>query len=207
MGASTLGVVLFPGVEELDFAGPWELFGLWREYGEGPRCLTIGADADPVQARHGLRVVPDVDRDAAPSLTYLLVPGGPGAERAAHNAAVTRFVARRAKEATAVLSVCTGVRVLHAAGLLNGRRVTTHHTALDDVRDWNGVTAVDDERYVRDGSLWTAAGISAGLDMALAFIAAEAGSAVAARVQREAEYFPDGRRYGEEPGGSALSTG
>jgi transcriptional regulator GlxA family with amidase domain len=71
--------------------------------------------------------------------------------------------------------------------------VTTHHTALDDVRGWPGVTAAE-ERYVRDGALWTAAGISAGLDMALAFIAAEAGPDVAARVRQEAEYYPEDRR-------------
>jgi transcriptional regulator GlxA family with amidase domain len=197
MADSTLGVLLFPSVEELDFVGPWELFGLWHEYGGGPRCLTIGPGTDALRARHGLQVVPDVKMEAAPSLTYLLVPGGPGAERAAHNEAVTRYVARQAQTASTVLSVCTGVRVLHTAGLLDGRRVTTHHTALEDVRGWTGVTAVDDERYVRDGSLWTAAGISAGLDMALAFIAAEAGAVTAARVQQEAEYFPVGRRYGD----------
>lgn len=205
MAASTLGVLLFPGVEELDFAGPWELFGLWHEYGEGPRCLTIGTDASPIRARHGLHVVPDVGMDAASSLTYLLVPGGPGAEPAARDAAVRRYVARQAESATAVLSVCTGVRVLHAAELLDGRRVTTHHSALAAVRGWDDVTAVE-ERFVRDGSLWTAAGISAGLDMALAFIAAEAGQAVAARVQREAEYVPDGRRYGDGTDGIASSA-
>ncbi len=197
MAESTLGVLLFPGVEELDFAGPWELFGLWRKHGTGPRCVTIGTDADGVRARHGLRVVPDVGMSAAPSLTYLLVPGGPGAERAARDTAVRRFVARQAESVAAVLSVCTGVRVLHAAGLLDERRVTTHHTALDDVRGWSDVTAVE-ERYVRDGALWTAAGISAGLDMALAFIAAEAGTKTAARVRRAAEYFPDG--YGDGDG-------
>lgn len=193
---STLGILLFPGVEELDFAGPWELFGLWRDYGDGPRGLTIGTESGPLPARHGLQVVPDVEMDEAPPLTHLLVPGGPGAKPIARDAAVTRYVAQQARSATAVLSVCTGVRVLHAAGLLDGRRVTTHHTALDDVRTWDGVTAVDDERYVRDGTVWTAAGISAGLDMALAFIAAEAGKKMAARVQREAEYFPEERRYG-----------
>lgn len=188
---STLGVLVFPGVEELDFAGPWELFGLWHEFGVGPRILTVGTRKEPLRARHGLQVVPDVGMDAAPPLTHLLVPGGPGAEPAAGDAIVTSYVAEQARSATAVLSVCTGVRVLHGAGLLDGRRVTTHHTALDDVRTWDGVTAVADERYVRDGSVWTAAGISAGLDMALAFIAAEAGEGMAARVQREAEYFPD----------------
>ena len=206
MAKPTLGVLVFPEVEELDFAGPWELFGLWREYEDGPRCLTIGTRDAPLRARHGLRIVPDVGMDTAPPLTYLLVPGGPGAERVARDPAVTQYVARQAEAASVVLSVCTGVRVLHAAGLLDGRRVTTHHTALDDVRDWDGVTAVDDERYVRDGSLWTAAGISAGLDAALAVIAAEAGAAIAARVQRAAEYFPEGRRYGDEPGGGGFDT-
>jgi transcriptional regulator GlxA family with amidase domain len=142
--------------------------------------------------------------DSAPSFTYFLVPGGPGAADVATDAAVVDFVAAQAERATATLSVCTGVRVLHAAGLLDGRRVTTHHTALDDVRNWPGVAAVE-ERYVRDGALWTAAGISAGLDMALAFIAAEAGDDAAAHVQREAEYIhaapqegrgADGRKSG-----------
>ncbi len=198
MATPTLGILVFPGVEELDFAGPWELFGLWREYGDGPRCLTIGPGTDPIRARHGLQVVPDVEREAAPSLTYLLVPGGPGAERAAHDEAVTQYVAQQAETATAVLSVCTGVRILHAAGLLNGRRVTTHHSALEDVRGWAEVTAVGDQRYVRDGSVWTAAGVSAGLDLALAFIAAEAGEKMASRVQREAEYPPRRQQQGTD---------
>ena len=190
MDESTLGVLVFPGVEELDFVGPWELFGLWREFGEGPRCLTVGGEREPIRARHGLHIIPDVTLTEAPSLTYLLVPGGPGVHTAVQESDLPSFVAQQAQTATAVLSVCTGVRLLHAAGLLDGRCVTTHHSALDDVGDWTGVTAVTDERYVRDGSLWTAAGISAGLDLALAFIAAEAGDAVAGRVQEEAEYGP-----------------
>ena len=199
MTESMLGVLVFPEVEELDFVGPWELFGLWHAYGGGPRCRTIGTEPGPIRARHGLRVVPDVEMAAAPSLTYLLVPGGAGAEAAAQDAAVTRYVARQAEAGATLLSVCTGVRVLHAAGLLDGRRVTTHHTALDDVRGWEGVTAVENKRYVRDGAVWTAAGIAAGLDLAMAVIAAEGGEAVAARVRHEAEYTPVERRYGDEP--------
>ena len=192
----TFGILLFPEVEELDFVGPWELFGLWRAHGDGPRCITIGPNREPVRARHGLRVCPDVSMKEAPSLSYLLVPGGPGAGPAAQDAHTQQFIAHQAEAVDALLSVCTGVRLLHAAGLLAGRSVTTHHTALDDVRDWDGVTAVDDKRYVRDGTLWTAAGISAGLDMALAFIAAEAGPDVAKRVQRAAEYRPGGSHQG-----------
>lgn len=204
MATPTVGVLVFPNVEELDFVGPWELFGLWHEYGGGPRGLTIGTEDEPIRARHGLQITPDVRIAEAPPLTYLLVPGGPGAKRIARNEAATGYVGQQAETATAVLSVCTGVRVLQAAGLLDGRRVTTHHTALDDVRNWAGVTAVDDERYVRDGTLWTAAGISAGLDMALAFIAAEAGAETAARVQQEAEYFPETGRYGDGTGVAPL---
>lgn len=194
MAESTLGILVFPGVEELDFVGPWELFGLWHEYANGPRCRSVGAGEGVVRARHGLRVVPDLGLAEAPPLEYLLVPGGPGAKRVAHDSTVPRYVARQAETAHAVLSVCTGVRVLHAAGLLDGRHGTTHHSLLEEMRDWGGVTAVE-QRYVQDGGLWTAAGVSAGLDMALAFIAEEAGEAVAARVQDEAEYFPEGRRY------------
>lgn len=191
MAETTLGILLFPGVEELDVAGPWELFGLWRTHGDGPRSVTVGTEAGPLRARHGLQVVPDVTIESSPALTYLLVPGGPGAGTAAQDPAVQQYVAQQAEGAAAVLSVCTGVRILHAAGLLDGRRVTTHHTALADVRRWPGVTAVE-QRYVRDGALWTAAGVSAGLDLALAFIAAAGGDAVAARVRREAEYGAEG---------------
>lgn len=196
MAERTLGALLFPAVEELDLVGPWELFGFWHEKRDGPRCLTVGTEAGPIQARHGLRIEPDVLMADAPSLTYLLVPGGPGTRVAAQTPAIQRFVARQAANADAVLSVCTGIRLLRAADLLRGRRVTTHHAALDEVRGWPEVT-VAEERYVQDGSLWTAAGVSAGLDMALAFIAAEAGGDAAARVQRAAEYFPEGRRYDE----------
>lgn len=202
----TLGILLFPEVEELDFAGPWELFGLWRAHGDGPRCITIGPDEEPVRARHGLRVCPDVSMEEAPSLSYLLVPGGPGAGSAAQDLQTQQFIANQAENADALLSVCTGVRLLHAAGLLAGRSVTTHHTALDDVRGWDDVTAVDDKRYVRDGALWTAAGISAGLDMALAFVAAEAGPGVAKRVQRDAEYRPVGHPHGEGGGGTDANA-
>lgn len=187
MADQTLGILLFPGVEELDVTGPWELFGLWHEYGDGPRCIGVGTEDKPIRARHGLRVVPDVTCSEAPAFTHFLVPGGPAARTVAQDRAVQRFVARQAARATTILSVCTGIRILHAAGLLEGRRVTTHHSALDDVRGWEGVTAVED-RYVHDGALWTAAGISAGLDMALAFIEDQAGPQIANRVRREAEY-------------------
>jgi transcriptional regulator GlxA family with amidase domain len=143
-----------------------------------------------VRCRRGLRIVPDVPFDAAPALDYVLVPGGEGSKAAAQDPRVLGVLRRAAPTARAVASVCTGVRVLRAAGLLEGRRVTTHASARDEVRGWPEVTGVA-ARVVRDGRVWTSAGVSAGMDLALALIAAEAGPDAAAAVQRYAEYVSE----------------
>jgi len=94
-----------------------------------------------------------------------------------------------------VLSVCTGSFVLHAAGLLAGRRVTTHWASLDRLRALGDVNVVE-ERFVRDGKIWSSAGVSAGIDLTLAFIADVAGEEAAAKVQFASEYYPSDKRYG-----------
>jgi transcriptional regulator GlxA family with amidase domain len=94
-----------------------------------------------------------------------------------------------------VLSVCTGSFVLHAAGLLEGKRATTHWASLARLRALGNVTVVE-ERYVHDGNVWSAAGVSAGIDLMLAFIASVAGVESAGKVQFAAEYYPSGIRYG-----------
>ncbi len=116
---------------------------------------------------------------------------------------------RQASGAKVVLSVCTGAFVLHRAGLLAGRRATTHWGSLDRLRALGDVTVVE-ERYVRDGNVWSAAGVSAGIDMSLAFIAHEAGETTAGKVQLAAEYYPSSGRYGEahlHPKAPAYLTG
>jgi transcriptional regulator GlxA family with amidase domain len=105
------------------------------------------------------------------------------------------FVGAQGRACTAVMSVCTGAFVLHAAGLLSGRKATTHWASLDRLRALGDVEVVE-ERFVRDGRIWTSAGVSAGIDMTLAFIAAEAGEETAGRVQLAAEYYPSVSRYG-----------
>jgi transcriptional regulator GlxA family with amidase domain len=185
-----VGCLAFPDVEELDLVGPWELFGLWHAKAGGPRCVMLAETASPVRGRHGLRLVPDATFDEAPSLSALLVPGGKGTRRLGAASAATSFVARRAASVDALLSVCTGVRVLHAAGLVAGRRITTHWSALDEARSWAAAQVVE-ARVVRDGPVWTAAGVSAGMDMALAYIRATDGAGTAADVRRHAEYFPN----------------
>jgi len=95
--------------------------------------------------------------------------------------------------------VCTGALILQAAGLLAGRRATTHWQFLDRLRSAGDVTVVED-RFVRDGKLWTGAGVSAGIDVALALVADQAGEDVAGHVQLAMEYYPSARRYGQAHG-------
>jgi transcriptional regulator GlxA family with amidase domain len=105
------------------------------------------------------------------------------------------FLRRVAPDCRHVLSVCTGSFVLHAAGLLAGRRATTHYGSLDRLRALGDIDVVE-ERFVKDGNVWTAAGVSAGLDMTLALIAEVAGEATAGKVQLETEYVPSAALYG-----------
>ena len=192
----TFGILIFPDVEELDFAGPWEMLRGWSRFLGGPdRCLIVAESAAPVSCANGLSVNPDVSFDQCPDLDFLLVPGGMGTRKEIDNAVLVGFISRQAKHCRFMLSVCTGAFLLHRAGLLSGRRATTHWNSLDRLRALGDVT-VTEERVVHDGSVWSSAGVSAGIDLMLAFIADVAGEEVAAKIQLGAEYFPSGKRYG-----------
>lgn len=190
------GFLVYPDLEELDLVGPWEIATLWHRHAGGPPCTTIGLADEPVRCRKGLQITPHTTIDEVRDLQYLLVPGGNGSKVAAQDPRVVEFVRDRAPAARIVASVCTGVRVLRAAGVLDGRTATTHWSAFDEVRQWPEVTLVE-ERHVRDGPVWTAAGISAGIDLALALVAEIDGDDAAATVQRHAEYYPSAHRYGD----------
>ena len=190
------GFLLFPGLEELDLVGPWEMIAMWSKHLQGPgRCLMVAQTRDAVVCAKGMSLNPQVTFDDCPPLDYLLVPGGEGTRQQVDNAALVQFVSGQAKGCKAVLSVCTGSFILHRAGLLTGRRATTHWSSLPRLAALGDVT-VCQERVVRDGNIWTAAGVSAGIDLALAFIEAEAGETVAGKVQFGTEYYPTGRFFG-----------
>lgn len=192
----SIGILVFPNVEELDFAAPWQLLGTWRAVARGPEhSLLVAQDHAATPCANGLSILPHVAFDDCPPLRYLLVPGGWGSRAAAANDDLLQFVARQAAGCEAVLSVCTGAFILHAAGLLGGRRATTHWSSLDRLRGLGDVDVVE-ERWVQDGRIWTSGGVSAGADMVLAFIAHVAGAEAAGRVQLAAEYYPSGERYG-----------
>jgi len=190
------GFLLFPDLEELDFVGPWEIIGVWGELFEGPeQRLTVSQTGAEIQCAKGLRIVPDHSFDTCPPLDYLLIPGGWGTRKEVANKELIKFVKKQADSCKQLLSVCTGAFILQAAGLLKGKRATTHWRSLDRLRKFQDVT-VTEQRFVRDGNIWTASGISAGIDLALAFVADQGGEEVAGRVQLHAEYYPDNAKYG-----------
>ena len=190
------GILVFPGVEELDFVGPWEMLSMWGGYLKGPaHCRIVAQSYAPVECAKRLSVNPHVSFADCPPLDCLLVPGGQGTRTEVDNPVLIDFIATQAQHCRAVLSVCTGSFLLHRAGLLSGRKATTHWASLERLRAKGDVEVVE-ERFVRDGKLWTSAGVSAGIDMTLAFIAEVAGAEMAGQVQLAAEYYPDGIRYG-----------
>lgn len=200
-GVGSFGIVLFPGVEELDAIGPWEMSALWARQPGGPRkCLMIGQDEAPITCAQGLVLLPQASFATAPPLDVLLVPGGLGTRTEVNNAELIAFIRQQAARCRAVLSVCTGAFLLHAAGLLSGKRATTHWASLERLRALGDVEVVE-ERFTQDGAIWTAAGISSGIDLTLEFIAETAGEEVAAKVQLEAEYFPSSKIYGSAASG------
>ena len=190
------GIIVFPEVEELDFVGPWEMLTMWSKLAAGPEnCLIVAEKRGPVVCAKGLSVNPHVSFADCPPLDYLLVPGGMGTRREVDNPTMVQFLAAQAPGCKALLSVCTGAFVLHAAGLLSGKTATTHWGSLDRLRALGDVKVVE-QRFVQDGDVWTSAGVSAGTDLMLAFIAHAAGEEAAAKVQLQAEYYPADTVYG-----------
>ena len=201
-GAGRFGILLFPGVEELDAVGPWEMATLWARQPSGPgQSQQIAQGEGPITCAKGMVLLPHASFASAPPLDVLLVPGGQGTRTEVANAELIAFIRRQSASCRAVLSVCTGAFLLHAAGLLSGRRATTHWASLDRLRALGDVEVVE-ERFTRDGAIWSAAGISSGIDLMLAFIAQTAGENAAGKVQLDSEYFPAPKVYG-----TAASSG
>ena len=165
-----IAIALFDGVEELDFAGPWEVLAYWaREVAADAEVFTVAKSLDPVTAAKGLRVLPDRSWDDAGQIDVVIMPGGRGS-RALLGADEPLHDRLRVLAAggTLMTSVCTGALVYAAAGMLRGRPATTHWDNLDELAALDGTIEIrPDDRYVDDGDVITAAGVSAGIDMAL----------------------------------------
>jgi transcriptional regulator GlxA family with amidase domain len=193
----SIGVLVFDGVEELDFVGPWEVFTMANEVskhlGQGPvHDVKLIAEHDrPVVCGKGMRVLPDLITANCRKLDVLLIPGGNGTRREATNQPLLDWIATIARGAKWVTSVCTGALLLTAAGPGKGKRVTTHWAFVETLRRRGEAAEVLDKcRYVRDGNMVTAAGVSAGIDMALWLTGQLHSPDFARAVQRGMEYDP-----------------
>jgi transcriptional regulator GlxA family with amidase domain len=190
------GFLLFNDLEELDLVGPWEIISIWSKHFDGPtNCVMIAEKDDPVKCFNGMMIRPHKVFADAPTLDYLLVPGGRGTRKEVENKPLIDFVSGQAETCRVILSVCTGSFILHSAGLLKSKKATTHFSMLDNLRNLDGVEVIE-KRFIKDGKVWTSAGVSAGIDMALELIAQEAGEETAGKVQLYAEYYPAGILYG-----------
>jgi transcriptional regulator GlxA family with amidase domain len=185
-----IGILIFDDAEELDFVGPYEVFTMARQSKpEGYETLLIAMRDAPVRCAKGMTVLPHATIANCGPLDILLIPGGQGTRREVNNTPLLDWIA--ACRATWITSVCTGAMLLTAAGPARGKRVTTHWAFVQSLRDRNEAAEVlENYRYVRDGHVVTAAGVSAGIDMALWLVGQLDGIPFARQVQRAMEYEP-----------------
>jgi len=186
-----IAFILFPDFEELDFAGPWEVFGMASRYVDQSWHAYTVAATPTVRGFLGMTVTADHTFDDAPSPDLIVIPGGFGTRPGMSDDRLLGYIKRAATSSRLITSVCTGALLLKAAGFLEGKRATTHWAAKKELRDLGGDTfVVDDGRYVHDGNVITAAGVSAGIDMALYVVGQLKGPDEARKVQKFMEYDP-----------------
>jgi transcriptional regulator GlxA family with amidase domain len=194
----TVAILIFDDVEVLDFAGPFEVFSRTRlvagvasrltEDSAPFRVFTVARNGDAVTAIGGLRVIPGYGWAEAPPIDILVVPGGFGTRRLLDDDSTLGWITRTAARASQVTSVCTGALLLAKAGLLAGRRATTHWAGLDLLASLDPTIQVQrDARVVSDGVV-TSAGVSAGIDMAFTIVERLCGRGVADETAHYMEY-------------------
>ncbi len=192
----TIGFLLFNGVEELDFVGPYEAMSVWKKHYNGPENIVIiSQEVGVIIGTNGLPMTTTHNFSNFPKLDYLVVPGGMGTRAEVNNEKLISFIRDVSKNCKAILSVCTGAFLLQAAGLLDGKKATTHWASLNRLRAFDK-TIVIEERVIKDGNIWSSSGVSSGIDLALEFIAHTSGEEVAGKVQSYMEYYPSHKRYG-----------
>lgn len=191
MATRVVAILIFDEVEVLDFCGPFEVFSVASRFIDPPafKVLTVAEKAGPVVTRGGLSVNAHHQLADCPQPDILLVPGGQGTRQEMHNPTLVEWVGRNSVKAELVLSVCTGALLLAKAGLLDGLEATTHHAAIDLLRQTAPKTTVyADRRFVDNGRVVCSAGIAAGIDMSLHVVGRLLGEEFAQKVARQMEY-------------------
>ena len=189
MAQRTVLVLLFDGVQSLDVTGPLEVFAGAEKHTPGTyRIRTASLDGGPVRTSSGLILVPDESLGDAPDAHTLVVPGGEGTRSPAPQ--LTAWLRENGPRAERLVSICTGAILLAGAGLLDGRRATTHWSYCDKLAREHPAVEVDpDSVYVRDGHVFTSAGVTTGIDLALALVEEDLGRDTALTIARHLVVF------------------
>jgi transcriptional regulator GlxA family with amidase domain len=198
-----IGILIFPDFQLLDAAGPISVFEMAARYTKkAPAIRVLALNAGPVRSSSGAEMVAR-DFRSTNALTTLIIAGGEGVASAARCPTTLAFVQRLAKRGVRVASVCSGAYVLAEAGLLDGKRATTHWGRTRDfVARYPKVKLEPDQIFTRDGDVWTSAGITAGIDLALALVTEDHGEAVAQDTARQLVLYH--RRSGGQSQFSSL---
>jgi transcriptional regulator GlxA family with amidase domain len=201
----SVGILIFPEVELLDFAGPHEAFSAAQRADGGLfDVFTVAERAGELRTPSGLRVVPDYTIDDVPHIDILVVPGGMGTRREIDNQRLIGWIEGQARQTEVMTSVCTGSFLLAKAGLLRGKQATTHWGSVERLREMFPDTEVLERvRWVDAGPVISSAGVSAGIDMALHVIERLCGTEAAASSARLMEY--DYWKPGDEPGPASAA--
>ena len=185
-----VGILIFPGVEELDFVGPFEVLSyLNKVIPESTRMLLVSETSDAVKAYNGMRVLPDVTIETCPDLDILVVPGGKGRLIAMKNPHLIQFIKNQVPHARYIASVCTGAFLLAEAGLLTGKKATTYHEVLEDLSGYDVQVVTD--KVVPQGQIITAGGVSSGIELGFYLLRELFGAQTARQVARKIEYEVD----------------
>lgn len=188
-----IGIYLFDGAEELDWAGPWEVLSAWAtQFDDDVEAFTLARHDGPVTCAKGLVVVPQFTWVTAPPMDVLVYPGGIGTRKHLGDDEVRTWLTKKSEKGVLITSVCTGSLVLADAGLLANRPATTHWAFLDSLTDIDPTIEVRrDGRFVDSGEIITAAGVSAGIDMALHLVERLSTTERAKEVRRYIQYDPE----------------
>jgi cyclohexyl-isocyanide hydratase len=180
-----IGMLIFPRLTQLDMTGPYEVLARLPD----TQVELVARDRAPVTTDRGMQIVPTTTYADCPPLDVIMVPGGPGQQELMEDEEALSFLRRQAAGAQYVTSVCTGSLVLGAAGLLKGKRATSHWAAVDHLALLGAVPVR--EKVVIDGNVITGAGVTSGIDFALKLAAVLASEEVAREIQLQIEYDPE----------------
>jgi transcriptional regulator GlxA family with amidase domain len=188
-----IAIAVFEGVEELDFVGPWEVLTGWRYLYPGDvDVLLVAENREPITCAKGMRVLADTSWDELGNIDVLVYPGGRGTRTQLGDERIRLRLRGLKKQGTLFASVCTGSLVFADAGLLDGRPATTHWNAFDELLPLgHEITPRRDDRFVDAGDVITAAGVSAGIDMALHLVGRLGSPDKAREVRRYIQYDPE----------------